>query len=92
MATVFIPAQLRELTGGARTVDVPGATLGDVLSRLDERHPGIRERLINDEGDALNPYIEVAVGDEIATLGLLTPVPPGAEVHILPNVSGGSVG
>ncbi|HEU5319058.1 MAG TPA: MoaD/ThiS family protein [Chloroflexota bacterium] len=89
MATVFIPAQLRELTGGARTVDVPGETLGEVLAALDARHAGIKERLLHDEGDALNPYIEVAVGDEIASLGLLTPVGPKTEVHILPNVSGG---
>ena len=87
--TVFIPAQLRQLTGGARTVEVPGETLGDVLTELDSRHPGIRARLLNDDGDALNPYIEVGVDDEIATQGLLTPVRPGGEVHILPNVSGG---
>ena len=90
MATVFIPAQLRDLTAGARTVKIPGETLGDVLTNLDARHPGIKSRLINDDGDTLNPYIEVAVGDEIATLGLLTPVPAEGEVHILPNVSGGA--
>ena len=89
MATVFIPAQLRELTAGARTVTVPGDTLGAVLERLDSLHPGIKAKLLDDEGVALNPYIEIGVDDEIATLGLLTPVKPESEVHILPNVSGG---
>ena len=89
MATVFIPAQLRDLTGGARTVGVPGDTLGDVLDRLDHLHPGLKARLLDDEGAALNPYIEIGVDDEIATLGLLTPVGAESEVHILPNVSGG---
>ena len=86
---VFIPAQLRELTGGARTVTVQGATLGEVLDALDAAHPGMKERLLDDDRAALNPYIEVGVDDEIATLGLLTPVGARSEVHILPNVSGG---
>ena len=89
MATVFIPAQLRDLTRGARKVDARGATLRDVLDTLDAKHPGIKARLLDDDGEALNPYIEIAVDDAIATLGLLTPVGPKSEVHILPNVSGG---
>ena len=89
MARVFIPAQLRELTGGQRIVPVAGATLADVLTNLDALHPGFKARLLDDEGAGLNPYIEIGVDDEIATLGLLTPVMPESEVHILPNVSGG---
>ena len=90
MPTVFVPAQLRELTGGARKVEVRGATLREVLDALEAKHPGFREKLLDDEGESLNPYIEIAVDDEIATLGLLTPVKPKSEVHILPNVSGGA--
>ena len=89
MATVFIPSQLRELTGGARTVTVPGSTLAAVLDNLDRAHPGFKTRLLDDEGAALNPYIEIGVDDEIASLGLLTPVGEQSEVHVLPNVSGG---
>ena len=89
MATVFIPAQLRELTGGARTVTAAGETLGAVLDSLDAAHPGIKAKLLDDDGAALNPYIEIGVDDEIASLGLLTPVNAESEVHILPNVSGG---
>ena len=89
VATVFIPAQLRDLTGGARTVTVPGATLGAVLENLDRAHSGFKTRLLDDEGAALNPYIEIGVDDEIAALGLLTPVGETSEVHVLPNVSGG---
>ena len=89
MATVFIPAQLRDLTGGARTVSVPGHTLGAVLDHLESAHPGLKARLLDGDGAALNPYIEIGVDDEIATLGLLTPVGAESEVHILPNVSGG---
>ena len=89
MARVFIPAQLRELTQGERIVTVAGSTLNEVLTNLDALHPGLKSRLLDDEGAALNPYIEIGVDDEIATLGLLTPVKPESEVHILPNVSGG---
>ena len=90
MATIFIPAQLRDLSAGARKVTVSGRTLKEVLDDLDTKHPGMKARLLDDDGEALNPYIEIGVGDAIATLGLLTPVPKDAEVHILPNVSGGA--
>ena len=63
MATVFVPAQLRELTGGARTVTVPGDTLGAVLDHLEALHPGLKARLLDDEGAAINPYIEIGVDD-----------------------------
>ena len=89
MATIFIPAQLRDLTGGLSKVSAPGKTLKEVLDHLEARHPGMKARLLDDEGESINPYIEIGVGDSIAALGLLTPVPRDGEVHILPNVSGG---
>lgn len=92
MAIVYIPSQLRDLTGGVRTVDVSGDTLTAVIDNLDIAHPGFKARLLDQDGAALNPYIEVAVDEEIATLGLLTPVGESSEVHILPNVSGGQGG
>ena len=45
MPVVWIPALLRDLTGGEETVTVPGETVQQVIEKLDERYPGIKERL-----------------------------------------------
>jgi molybdopterin synthase sulfur carrier subunit len=87
MAVVWVPALLRDLTGGRQTVTVPGATVGEVVEALDRLHPGIRARLC--DGDALRPGVAVAVGSELSRLGLRQPVSEQSEVHFLPAVSGG---
>src|SRR5262249_35777389 len=58
-----------------------------IIAALEERFPGIRERLCS--GHGLRPGIAVAVNSQIATLGLMQPVPENSEVHFLPAVSGG---
>ena len=87
MAVVWVPALLRDLTGGRETVTVPGATVGDVVEALDRLHPGVRGRLC--DGDALRPGVAVAVDTELSRLGLRQPVSEQSEVHFLPAVSGG---
>ncbi len=85
--TVWIPSLLRDLTGGQETVCVAGQTVRQVIEALDRLYPGIKKRLCDQ--DALRPGIAVAVGAQLAPLGLLQPVPEGGEVHFLPAVSGG---
>ena len=87
MPIVWVPAQLRDLTGGRETVAVPGRTVGEVVAELDRLHPGIRERLC--EGDGLRPGLSVAVDDQIARFGLGEPVGENSEVHFLPAIGGG---
>jgi molybdopterin converting factor small subunit len=58
----------------------------DILNRLEERFPGIKERLLQD-GD-LRPDIAVAVDGEMA-LDLLERVRDNSEVHFIPPISGG---
>jgi molybdopterin synthase sulfur carrier subunit len=87
MARVWIPSLLRDITGGAETVTVPGASVGQVIDELDRLHPGARDRLC--DGDALRSGLAVVVDNEVARLGLLQPVGPDSEVHFLPAISGG---
>lgn len=89
-ATVRIPTPLRTATGGQATVDVDGATVGEVLAALDQAHPGIGERLL-DEGGQLRRFVNVFVDDEDVRFqsGTATPVPDGATVSIIPAVAGG---
>ena len=48
MARVFIPAALRSLTDGLSVVDVPGASVGEIIDELDAQWPGMRNRLCDD--------------------------------------------
>ena len=87
MARVWIPALLRDVTGGAETVIVPGASVRQVIEELERLHPGARARLC--EGDALRAGLAAVVDNEVARLGLLQPVGPDSEVHFLPAIGGG---
>ena len=47
---VRIPAALRSLTGGADEVSAEGGTVGAVIEDLERRHPGLRDRLLDEKG------------------------------------------
>jgi sulfur-carrier protein len=89
--TVRVPTILRSLTGGASEVSVDGAaTLQELLDSLEAEHPGIRGRVLDDEGK-LRRFVNVYVGEEDVRFagGLQTPTPDGASVSIIPAVAGG---
>jgi molybdopterin converting factor small subunit len=89
--TVRIPTILRPLTGGAAEVPVDGATtLAELIDSLDADHPGVRARVIDDDG-RLRRFVNVYVGDEDVRFagGLETPTPDGTSVSIIPAVAGG---
>jgi molybdopterin synthase sulfur carrier subunit len=87
MPIVWIPALLREVTGGQETVQVPGKTVAEVIDALEWLHPGVRERLC--AGETLRPGMAVIVDTEVARLGLFQPVGEHSEVHFLPAIGGG---
>jgi sulfur-carrier protein len=88
---VRIPTILRPYTGGAKSVEGSGSTLGELLGDLDSRHQGLRERLV-DEGTGLRRFVNVYLNDEDVRFlgGLETPVADGDTVTVLPAVAGGS--
>lgn len=87
MPTVFIPSLLRNLTGGRDSVTVEGVTIREIIDSLETIYPGIRARLL--DGPELRRGIAVAIGPQLANLGLAQPVPADAEVHFVPAISGG---
>jgi molybdopterin synthase sulfur carrier subunit len=87
MATVFIPALLRKLTGGKDRTSATGATLKDVIDDLERQFPGFRERVV-EKGD-LAGSIAVSIDGEIITGGLVEPVSPDSEIHFVPAIGGG---
>jgi molybdopterin synthase sulfur carrier subunit len=86
-AIVHLPRSLVALFPGTeRRQESRGATVLDVIADLDDRVPGLANRLL-DAGPSLRTHLNVFVDGERATLA--TPVPPGAAVHVIPAVSGG---
>jgi len=87
MATVFIPALLRDATGGRDVVTAEGATIRLLIENLEVQFSGIKARLLT--GDDLRRGLAVAVGGRLASRDLDHPIPPDAEVHFVPALSGG---
>ena len=88
---VRIPTILRSYTGGAKAVQGTGDTLADLLADLDAQYPGIKGRLITEEG-ALHRFVNVYVNDEDVRFhgGLDAKLNSGDAVTILPAVAGGA--
>src|SRR5579862_4946740 len=63
MTTVVLPYQLRRQTGGARSVEVHGETVRDLIRALDERCPGLKFSICLETGE-LRPFVNVFVGRE----------------------------
>jgi len=86
-AIVHLPRSLVALFPGApRRLEAAGTTVLEVVDELDRQIPGIRNRLL-DAGPTIRAHINIYVSAERAALD--TDVPPGADVHIIPAVSGG---
>jgi len=85
--TVFIPTPLRSYTGQKGQVDAPGATLGEVLSALDRRYPGLRFRIITEQ-DTIREHIRIFVNEEQAW-DLSVALRPDDQIHIICALSGG---
>ncbi|MGH9209797.1 MAG: ubiquitin-like small modifier protein 1 [Acidimicrobiales bacterium] len=88
--SVRIPTTLRPLSSGQSEVALDGATVREVLSQLDDAHPGFADRLLDEQGN-LRRFVNVFVADDDIRFlsGLDTPVPEGETVSIIPAVAGG---
>lgn len=87
---VRIPSVLRRQTGGEESVQLEGATLGDILDGLETRYEGLRGKLRGPRGE-IRRFVNIYVNDNDARLldGSTTPVTDGDEVIIIPAVAGG---
>jgi molybdopterin converting factor small subunit len=85
--SVILPTiLLRLFPGCARRLELPAASVAEVIDALDARWPGMRDRLC-DSRPRIRRHINVFVAGERATLE--TRLAPGAEVVIMTAISGG---
>jgi molybdopterin converting factor small subunit len=90
MAKVLIPTPLRQYAEKKDTVDVSGATVGEVLASLTTQFGDLRKHLFNDEGK-LRSFVNVYLNDEdIRYLSKdKTEVKDGDTLSIVPSIAGG---
>lgn len=88
--TVRLPGSLRDAVGGANKIEAKGATLEEVFADIERRHPGFRDRVLDDAG-AIRTYVNVYIGDEDARAGggIKARIADGAEVMVIPAMAGG---
>ena len=88
--TVRIPTTMRPLTGGEKQVPVEPGALSDIVRELEAAHPGLGDRLVDDDG-SLRKFVNVFVDDDDVRCldGLATKVDDGITVSIIPAVAGG---
>jgi molybdopterin converting factor small subunit len=90
MAKVLIPTPLRQFVSQKDSVDLEGATVGEVLASLTTEHPELRRHLYNDEGK-LRSFVNVYLNDEdIRYLGKDAAAVGSSDVlSIVPSIAGG---
>ena len=92
---VHVPSALRKWTAGLEIVEVPlaldvRATVAEIIETIAREHPGIRDRVLNEQGE-LRRHVNIFIDGENARFmgGLAAPVGPDSDMWIHPSLSGG---
>jgi len=78
---------LKDLAGGNREITIDGASVGEVLRELERQHPRITGWVLDEHG-RVRRHVNVFVGGERVREDAR--LAPGATLHVLPSISGGS--
>ncbi|GJL68639.1 MAG: MoaD family protein [Nitrospirales bacterium] len=91
MIKVRIPTPLRPMTGGKSEVEIAGNTVSEIIDNLNSAHPGIKERVYDEQGE-VRRFINIYVNEEDIRFltGKDTPLKDGDEVSIIPAIAGGA--
>ena len=89
-ANVRIPTALRKLTNNEELIEVSAGTVATVITALQNRFPGIQERLL-DENGGVRRFVIVYVNEEDIRFlqNQETPIKDGDEISIIPAIAGG---
>ncbi len=87
---VRVPTPLRKFTAGSDEVSAVGESVSAVIEDLERRHPGMRERLLDEKGE-LRRFVNIYLnGDDIRFLDQLnSKVKDGDDISIVPAIAGG---
>jgi len=87
---VRIPTPLRAVTKGAAEVQATADTVTDLIEDLGRQFPGLRERLVEENGE-IRRFVNIYVNQEDIRFleGAKTPLKQGDEVSIVPAIAGG---
>ena len=90
--TVRIPTPLRPVTAGQAEVKVEGATVGEVLRKMDAQFQGFGERVLDEDKKNVKRFINVFVNEDSIRdkKDLDTELKPGDTISILPSIAGGT--
>jgi len=90
--TVRIPTPLRPVTSGQAEVKMEGATVGEVLRKMDAQFQGFGERVLEEDKKNVKRFINVFVNEDSIRdkKDLDTEVKPGDTISILPSIAGGN--
>lgn len=90
IVSIRLPRALLEYWSGPATVELSSRTLAEAFAGLEERAPGLRGRIVDDQG-RIRRHVAVFINRELvehrhpAAISLR----PGDTVQIVPSVSGG---
>ena len=87
---VRIPTPLRKLTNNEEVVEIKATTIGEAIVELQSKYPGIKERLVDDNGE-VRRFVNVYVNEEDIRFlkNQQTPLKDGDEISIVPAFAGG---
>lgn len=90
--TVRIPTILRTYTGDSAevTLEQPGKTLASAFDALEAVAPGIKTRILDEDG-TLRRFVNVYIDDEDVRFldGLGTIISDNSNIAVIPAVAGG---
>jgi len=87
---VRIPTPLRKLTNDRDVVPAGGANIGEILNDLEKNHPGLKERICDEQGN-IRRFVNIFVNDEDIRFleEKATAIKDGDEISIVPAIAGG---
>jgi molybdopterin synthase sulfur carrier subunit len=90
MPTIRIPTPLRKLTNGKEEVSAQGGTIGALITSLEEQYPGIKDRILDPNGQ-VRRFVNIFANDEDIRFlkNLETAVKDSDEISIVPAIAGG---
>ena len=90
--TVKIPAPLRPMVSGRSELEIEGATVGEILKKIDAQYKGFGDRVL--DGTGVRRFINVFVNEDNIRdqKELDTEVKAGDTISILPSIAGGNAG